>query len=73
MQVHRVLTSKADPAVSRLDAIALDAPLAPGQALLAVRRAALTTNNVTYALFGERMKARPHRVGVEHAVSVRPG
>lgn len=56
MQVHRVLTSKADPAVNRLDAIALDAPLAPGQALLAVQRAALTTNNITYALFGERMR-----------------
>jgi hypothetical protein len=55
MKVHRVLTSKADPASNRIDSTTLDLPLAPGQVLLAVRRAALTTNNITYALFGERM------------------
>jgi hypothetical protein len=55
MNVHRVLTSKADPTTSRLDTAALELPLAPGQVLLAVRRLALTTNNITYALFGERM------------------
>lgn len=55
MQAHRVLTSKADPASNRVVAATLEAPLAAGQALLAVRRAALTTNNITYALFGDRM------------------
>jgi Protein of unknown function (DUF2855) len=56
MQVHRLLTAKADPATNRLDAKPLDQPLAPGQVLLAVRRVALTTNNITYALFGEQMR-----------------
>lgn len=55
MAVQRILTSKSDPAVCRLDA-GSTAPLADGQVRLAVRRIALTTNNITYALFGDRMQ-----------------
>jgi hypothetical protein len=53
--VQRILTSKSDPAVGRLDTEPA-APLAEGQVRLAVRRIALTTNNITYALFGDRMQ-----------------
>ncbi len=55
MAVQRILTSKSDPAVGRLDTEPA-APLAEGQVRLAVRRIALTTNNITYALFGDRMQ-----------------
>lgn len=54
MQV--LLTSMQDPATSRLAALDLPAVLPEGQVRVAVRRVALTTNNVTYALFGERMQ-----------------
>jgi len=37
-------------------ATAEDAPLADGQVRLAVRRVALTSNNVTYAVFGDAMR-----------------
>jgi len=53
--VQRILTSKSDPAVCRLDSEPA-VPLADGQVRLAVRRIALTTNNITYALFGDRMQ-----------------
>lgn len=56
MQVQRVLTRMADAADSRVDAVDVAEPAADGEVLLAVRRIALTTNNVTYALFGERMQ-----------------
>ncbi len=44
-----------DPATSRLVAQELPAVLPQGSVRVAVRRVALTTNNVTYALFGERL------------------
>jgi hypothetical protein len=46
----------ADAADSRVDAVDVAEPAADGEVLLAVRRIALTTNNITYALFGERMQ-----------------
>jgi hypothetical protein len=55
MQSTRLLTSQQDPADGRLDDHAIPDTLADGQVRLAVRRIALTTNNVTYALFGDRM------------------
>jgi hypothetical protein len=45
-----------DAATSRLVAQELPAVLPQGSVRVAVRRIALTTNNVTYALFGERMQ-----------------
>ena len=51
-----LLTSMQDPATSRLVALDLPAPLPEGRVRVAVRRVSLTTNNVTYALFGERMQ-----------------
>lgn len=56
MQAQRLLTSMADASVSRLEAFEVGEPEADGEVLLAVRRVAVTTNNITYALFGERMQ-----------------
>jgi len=54
MDITTLLTSQRDPAEGRLDTASAGA-LQPGRVRVAVRRIALTTNNVTYALFGERM------------------
>jgi hypothetical protein len=54
--MQALLTSMQDPATSRLAPLDQPAPLPDGQVRVAVRRVALTTNNVTYALFGERMQ-----------------
>lgn len=53
---QRLLTAMTDPATSRLDAFELPAVLPEGRVRVAVRRVSMTTNNVTYALFGERMQ-----------------
>jgi hypothetical protein len=54
MDITTLLTSHSDPAQGRLDST--PAPvLQPGSVRFAVRRVSITTNNVTYALFGERM------------------
>jgi hypothetical protein len=54
MDITTLLTSQRDPADGRLDTSSAP-PLDPGWARFAVRRVSITTNNVTYALFGERM------------------
>jgi hypothetical protein len=54
MDITTLLTSQRDPADGRLDT-ASAAPLQPGWVRMAVRRVSITTNNVTYALFGDRM------------------
>lgn len=54
MDITTLLTSQRDPADGRLDT-ASASPLQPGWVRMAVRRVSITTNNVTYALFGERM------------------
>ncbi len=54
MDITRLLTSQRDPADGRLHTSAAP-PLQPGWVRMAVRRVSITTNNVTYALFGERM------------------
>lgn len=56
MPAARILTRRGAPGVSRLEALPEPAPAAPGEALLAIRRFALTSNNVTYAVYGEAMK-----------------
>lgn len=55
MNSTRLLTRKTALQHSRVDTAPL-APPAPGEALLAVRRLALTTNNITYAAFGDAMQ-----------------
>jgi hypothetical protein len=52
----RVLTRRDAPAQSRLEAMPAPPPAAPGEAVLAVGRFALTSNNVTYAVYGDAMK-----------------
>lgn len=51
----RLLTSKSALAESTIERSA-NAPLAAGEALLKVDRVAITTNNVTYAVFGDAMQ-----------------
>lgn len=51
----RLLTRKTALQESTVDRQPL-APLSPGEALLKVDRVAITTNNVTYAVFGDEMK-----------------
>lgn len=51
-----VFTVTNDPATSRLAALDLPATPAAGTVRVRVQRVALTTNNITYALFGERMQ-----------------
>jgi len=52
----RLLTRKRALGESRLDATQEALPLAAGEALLRIDRCALTTNNITYAAFGEAMQ-----------------
>jgi hypothetical protein len=54
MDITTLLTSQRDPAEGRLHTVR-SASLQAGWVRLAVRRVSITTNNVTYALFGERM------------------
>jgi hypothetical protein len=54
MDITTLLTAQHDPADGRLHCTS--APALPlGSVRFAVRRVSITTNNVTYALFGERM------------------
>jgi hypothetical protein len=56
MRVQRLLTRRGDASEHRIDAVDLDdTALPPGQLQLAVSRVAITTNNITYALFGDQM------------------
>jgi hypothetical protein len=55
MNTTRLLTRKTALHHSRVETAPL-APAAPGEALLAIRRLALTTNNITYAAFGDAMQ-----------------
>lgn len=55
MTTTRLLIDRGDLAKTRIDTTE-DAPLADGQARLAVKRIALTSNNVTYAVFGDAMR-----------------
>jgi hypothetical protein len=54
-QLTRLLTDKTALNHTRIDAAPL-APVGEGEALLKIRRAAVTTNNITYAAFGEAMQ-----------------
>jgi hypothetical protein len=50
---RRLLSLKADPGETRLEALAPPAPLAEGEARLGLDRFSLTTNNITYAAYGD--------------------
>jgi len=54
MDITTLLTAQRDPAEGRIDKMSAP-PLQPGWVRMAVRRVSISTNNVTYALFGERM------------------
>lgn len=54
-EITRLLTRKNAPAESRIDRCGAGAPLQDGEVLLQLERFALTTNNITYAAFGEAM------------------
>ncbi|MEQ1683713.1 MAG: DUF2855 family protein [Burkholderiaceae bacterium] len=55
MNLTRLLTRKNALQHSRLETLPV-APSADGEALLAIRHVALTTNNITYAAFGDAMQ-----------------
>ncbi|NPC55398.1 DUF2855 family protein [Caenimonas soli] len=54
-ELTRLLTDKSALNHTRIDATPL-APAAEGEALLQIRRVAVTTNNITYAAFGDAMQ-----------------
>lgn len=54
--VQRLLTRKSDPALSRVVQDPAAAAWQPGEVLLRLHRFALTTNNITYAVFGDAMR-----------------
>ena len=54
--ITRLLTDKQSLNHSRIDTRAAPVPPAPGEALLAISRVAITTNNITYAAFGDAMQ-----------------
>lgn len=55
LTVTRLLTRKNALNESRVDTIRMDLPLKDGEVLLRIDRAAITTNNITYAAFGDAM------------------
>ena len=55
MYLTRLLTQKDALQLSRVETTPL-APNAEGETLLAIRHVALTTNNITYAAFGDAMQ-----------------
>jgi hypothetical protein len=56
LTVTRLLTRKNALNESRIDTIRMDLPLKDGEMLLRIDRAAITTNNITYAAFGDAMQ-----------------
>lgn len=52
----RLLSSKSNVGNTRVDHVEQSLTLEPGEALLAIDTFALTTNNITYAAFGESMR-----------------
>ena len=54
--ITRLLTDKQTLNHSRIDTRAISLPLARGEALLKISRVAITTNNITYAAFGDAMQ-----------------
>ena len=55
LQVQRLLSQKDKLENARIDQVTMTTDLQPGEAIIKVERFALTTNNVTYAAFGDAM------------------
>ena len=55
MNLIRLLTRKNALEQSRIETTPLD-PIGDGEALLVIHKVALTTNNITYAAFGDAMQ-----------------
>lgn len=56
LTITRLLTDKSALNKSRIDHIAIGPVLDDGEVILKVERAAITTNNITYAAFGDAMQ-----------------
>jgi hypothetical protein len=56
LTITRLLTRKNALNESRVDTISLSLPLQDGEVVLKIDRIAVTTNNITYAAFGEAMQ-----------------
>jgi len=56
INVTRLLTNKHSLGESRIDTVSLPFDLDEGDVVLKIDRAALTTNNITYAAFGDAMQ-----------------
>lgn len=54
--VTRLLTDKSALGHSRIDTVEMPLPRQEGEVILKIDRAAVTTNNITYAAFGDAMK-----------------
>jgi Protein of unknown function (DUF2855) len=54
--IRRVLTDKSDLSHAQLDTQTMQPSLAEGEVFLKIQRLALTTNNITYAAFGDSMQ-----------------
>ncbi|GAA0625906.1 DUF2855 family protein [Brevundimonas kwangchunensis] len=50
---RRLMSLRSDPGQTRLDALPPPAPLAEGEVVLGLDRFSLTTNNITYAAYGD--------------------
>jgi hypothetical protein len=55
LTITRLLTEKSALDQSRVDTIQLQLPLQDGEVVLKIDRIAITTNNITYAAFGDAM------------------
>lgn len=55
ISAKRLLSKKDDLKTSRIEEVSVDTGLEAGEVLLNIERFALTTNNITYAAFGEAM------------------
>lgn len=56
LNVTRLLTNKRALGESRIDTVEMPLPLQDGEVVLKIDRVAVTTNNITYAAFGEAMQ-----------------
>lgn len=50
---RRLMSLRSDPGQTQLDALPPPAPLAEGEVVLGLDRFSLTTNNITYAAYGD--------------------
>lgn len=56
LTVTRLLTNKRTLGKSRIDTVEMPLPLQEGEVILKINRVAITTNNITYAAFGDAMQ-----------------